>query len=176
MLSNSYYYGRITGVTLGLVINFDLQVLGVTSIWAYSEILEQRHNSTINNNVSGWKTLTNSFMLFALIRFSILQIAAITNNDKISLFANAMENPPKAIAGFYQPSTREAQGVITIAIGLGIISDFILQVLGTAAWWGFSESTGLRENGGNYSTNNWAKLSIIFSVISLIRYGCRIAN
>lgn len=60
-------------------------------------------------------------------------------------------------------------GILTGA-ACGITSHFVLRVLGTAAIWGYSEATGLREDHGNFTNNHWALATLSFSALTSLQW------
>jgi hypothetical protein len=137
-----------------LVIVIDLQVLGVASIWGYSEIFGFRIGYSRN-----WAIFTSVFVALSAVRF------ILTNVPRFSSWyiTQALKSPMKTLRVKSSHSVIKYFGVLyTIAL------DITLQVLGAASIWAYSEICGFRTN--PRQNDIWGNVTIACSTIAFVRY------
>ena len=133
-----------------------LQIFGVASLWGYSDILGLRRSAS---GESMWRSITIVFMFLSGVRvFSVLYFS---NRPGVPKFILAIKDPAYGIRQY------DGSMVSTVGILYGLLLDFVLQILGTAAVWGASEIVGLR-NASNRQL--WGALTGLWSCVSLFRY------
>jgi hypothetical protein len=141
-----------------VIVVFNLQILGVASIWGYSDILYYRIGYSRH-----WATVTVFFSFLSLIR--VLVIYGYNTNLfllKESKFARACARPQYAFQNGHSSSSGKAGAIFSFAL------DFVLQILGTASIWAWSEITGHRKS--ITEAHIWGHITEFFSAISLLRY------
>jgi hypothetical protein len=141
-----------------IVVVVILQVLGVASIWGYSEIFGFRVGYDPN-----WAFVTVVFMLLSAFR---LFVANFEEFHEV-FFVKAMVDPAYTMRSL---SFADKKKFIVAVIGISFtwFMDFVLQILGTASIWGYSQILGLRQTDDENIT--WARVTMAFSALSLFRY------
>lgn len=137
-----------------LIIVIDLQVLGVASIWGYSEIFGFRKGYDRN-----WAIVTLMFVGFSAIRF------ILTNVPQFSTwyFTKALKFPMKTLRANGGNNFLKYFGITYT-----IILDITLQILGAASIWAYSEICGYRST--PYQNKMWGKITMACSTIAFARY------
>lgn len=141
-----------------IVVIFVLQVLGVASTWGYSEILGFRIGYD-----PYWAAVAILFMILSAAR---LCISNVTKIQKLPFVASVID-PATALRDWDSLSMASIAGVL-----FAMVMDFVLQVLGTASVWAYSEIIGERST--PKENEKWGRVTMALSAISLVRYILRL--
>jgi hypothetical protein len=137
------------------LIVFNLQVLGVASIWGYSEIFKLRHGYDTSCAI-----VTICFMFLSSARILLPNIKYSSRWT----FVKGITMSIKQVR-----SDSNVPFLMYYGFIFNIILDFVLQILGTASIWAYSQIFGCRTT--PIENHNASVLTMFFSVLSLIRYG-----